>query len=65
MGKFIKKIFFNELRKHLGSDIMVQTKLNLSIQMPNDRILFLIFIQIVGLQIAFSTKFVDTFNRCI
>ncbi len=33
----LKKIFFNELRKHLGSDIMVQTKLNLSIQMPNDK----------------------------
>jgi len=33
----LKKIFFEELRKHLGSDIMVQTKLNLSIQMPYDK----------------------------
>lgn len=33
----IKKISFKELRKHFGSDIMIQTKLNLSIQMPNDK----------------------------
>ena len=35
--KMLKKNFFKELRNHLGSDIMMQSKLNLSIQMPNDK----------------------------
>ena len=35
-SRLLKKICLNELIKKIGPDIMIQTKLNLSIQMPND-----------------------------
>ncbi len=34
--KIIKKLVFDEIKKILGPDLLIQTKLNLSIQMPGD-----------------------------
>ena len=42
---------------------MIQTKLNLSIQMPNDETSVIDIPQIVGLQTAFPIKRMDTYDK--